>query len=97
MSNNLNSFQGKHVQGFCSASELTVVIDGEKSQVSIQFNRLYKVHDVCPRSIELPTRTIHLLLCEIRYAYFVRVSSVTILYSPRLSLSDYTRFTTNVI
>lgn len=60
MSNNLNSFQGKHVQEFCSSSELTVVIDGEKYQVSIQFNRLYQVHDVCPRSIELPTRTIHL-------------------------------------
>lgn len=60
MSNNLNSFQGKRIQEFCSSSELTVVIDGEKYQVSIQFNRLYQVHDICPRSIELQTRTIHL-------------------------------------
>ena len=60
MSNNLNSFQGKHVQGFCSSADLFATIDGKKYPVSIQFNRLYQVHDVCPRSIELPTRTVHL-------------------------------------
>lgn len=60
MSKEINSFKGKNVEGFCSSSQMNVVIDEKRWPVVMQFNRMHQLHDISPRVLETQERSIHL-------------------------------------